>query len=133
MVRSLPWPRRRWCPGPQGGQVTGPGTTQDAEDADPAGEATGEAAFAHTATDRNSRGDYTCLSDPGVDGDPNAVVLATPSRDRGSAGNGPYDRSIGVWFELEEQRWAIFNQDRAAMPEGAAFNVTVSYGAPATD
>ena len=73
--------------------------------------------FVHTAADGNSRGDYTYLDDPRVDGDPDAVVLASPT--------GPYGRNIGVWFEPERRRWAIFNQDRAAVPAGSAFGVVV--------
>ena len=75
------------------------------------------AAFVHRATDANSRGDYTYLDDPRIDGDPNAVVLARPT--------GSYERNIGVWYEPERRRWAIFNQDMAAVPDGATFEVVV--------
>ena len=75
------------------------------------------AAFVHRATDGNSRGDYTYLSDPRIDGDPGAVVIAEPS--------GPYGRNIGVWYEPERRKWAIFNQDMAAVPAGSSFEVVV--------
>jgi len=82
--------------------------------------------FTHTATDANSRGDYTYISDPAIDGDPNAVVLVVPSTDRGNARGSSYDHNIGVWYEgVNEKKWAIFNQDRAAIPGGAAFEVVV--------
>ena len=35
------------------------------------------------------------------------------------------DHAIGVWYDDDRQRWAIFNQDLAAMPDGSAFNVVV--------
>jgi hypothetical protein len=73
--------------------------------------------FVHRADDGNSRGDYTYLSDPRIDGDPGAVVIAEPS--------GPYGRNIGVWYEPEREKWAIFNQDMAAVPAGATFEVAV--------
>ena len=83
--------------------------------------------FTHTATDANSRGDYTYISDPAIDGDPNAVVLVVPSTDRGNARGSSYDHNIGVWYEgVNEKKWAIFNQDRAAILGGAAFEVVVS-------
>lgn len=75
------------------------------------------AAFFHRATDGNSRGDYTILSDPRTNGDPGAVVLAEPS--------GSYERNIGVWYVPGENKWAIFNQDLAAVPAEATFEVAV--------
>ena len=98
-------------------------------------EPTGEITFTHTATDANSRGDYTYIGDPSIDGDPNAVVLVAPTPDRGSAGAGAstaaadssaYGHNIGVWYEgADKKKWAIFNQDRAAVPAGATFEVVI--------
>jgi hypothetical protein len=82
--------------------------------------------FTHTATDANSRGDYTYISDPAIDGDPNAVVLVTESTDRKNARGASYDHNIGVWYEgANEKKWAIFNQDRAAIPAGTTFEVII--------
>jgi LPXTG-site transpeptidase (sortase) family protein len=79
--------------------------------------------FVHRAAQENSRGDYTYLDDPAINGDANAVVLAAPTAARG--GGADYDHNVGVWFEPEAQKWAIFNQDRAAVPEGATFQVVI--------
>ena len=76
-----------------------------------------EAPSVHRATDENSRGDYTYLDDPRINGDPDAVIFATPTA--------PYDRNIGVWYEPRKQRWAIFNQDLAPVPAGKTFEVVV--------
>lgn len=85
-----------------------------------------ETAFAHTATDENSRGDYTYLDHRRINGDPNAVVLAEPSAaGRGGEGETAYSHNVGVWYEPERRRWAIFNQDLAAVPDGSAFGVVV--------
>ena len=82
--------------------------------------------FTHTATDANSRGDYTYISHPAIDGDPDAVVLVAPSTDGGNDGDASYDHNIGVWYEgANEKKWAIFDQDRAAMPAGATFEVII--------
>ncbi len=78
--------------------------------------------FVHTASAENSRGDYTYLSHPRLDGNPDAVVLAEPPSERGGAA---YGRNVGVWYEPERRRWAIFNQDLAAVPAGSAFEVAV--------
>ena len=82
--------------------------------------------FTHTATEANSRGDYTYISHPAIDGDPNAVVLVAKSTDGANARGASYHHNIGVWYEgTNEKKWAIFNQDRAAIPSGATFEVII--------
>jgi sortase A len=87
-----------------------------------------DTAFVHRSDEQNSRGDYTYLSDPSIDGDPNAVVLVTPIPGQESGGDGIYDHNVGVWYEPQARRWAIFNQDRAAVPAGTTFQVVVPGG-----
>jgi sortase A len=87
-----------------------------------------DTAFVHRATGENSRGDYTYLSDPSIDGDPDAVVLVTPTPDRTSTGDGTYDHNVGVWYEPQARKWAIFNEDRAPVPDGTTFQVVVPGG-----
>ena len=78
--------------------------------------------FTHRATEENSRGDYTYISDPNINGNPNAIVLVSDQKDAGSAS---YGHHIGVWYASTSHRWAIFNQDRTAVPAGATFQVEV--------
>jgi len=100
--------------------------TDDAENANP-DQPADETSFVHRATDENSRGDYTYISNPSIDGDANAVVLVVPSPDRG--GGASYDHNIGVWYEFpDKKKWAIFNQDRAAVPAGSTFEIVVPRG-----
>ena len=40
-------------------------------------------------------------------------------------GTASYKHNIGVWYEGGARKWAIFNQDRAAVPSGATFEVVV--------
>jgi hypothetical protein len=82
--------------------------------------------FTHPATDANSRDYYTYISHPAIDGDPDAVVLVAEGTDRGNDGDATYDHNIGVWYEgVNEKKWAIFNQDRAAIPAGTTFEVII--------
>jgi hypothetical protein len=67
------------------------------------------------------------ISDPSIDANPTAVVLVTRASGRGGAGDGAYDHNIGVWYEPVARRWAVFNQDRAAVPAGATFKVVVPH------
>ncbi len=78
--------------------------------------------FIHRATDENSRGDYTYISDPSIDGDENAIVLVSNQK---NAGGASYKHNIGVWYTPVAHKWAIFNQDLAAVPAGATFEVRV--------
>jgi hypothetical protein len=84
-----------------------------------------EATFVHRATEKNSRGDYTYLSDPRINGDPNAVVLVAPAPDRGEQASADYGHNVGVWYEPGKKKWAIFNQDLEPVPDGSAFEVVV--------
>lgn len=84
-----------------------------------------EASFVHKAAEANSRGDYTYISDPGIDGDPNAIVMVTPLSSKKSSEDDAYNHHVGVWYEPGARRWAIFNQDRAVVPAGATFRVEV--------
>ena len=104
---------------------TASGSTDNTEKADP-DEPPVQAAFVHRATDENSRGDYTYLDNPSINGDPNATVFAVPASGREDAQDGTYNHNIGVWYEfVDRKRWAIFNQDRAPVPAGSTFEVVV--------
>lgn len=83
----------------------------------------GETAFVHRATDKNSRGDYTYLSDPDIEGDPNAIVLVTQATGQEGGEKVTYPHVIGVWYTPVAHKWAIFNQDLAAVPAGSTFEV----------
>jgi hypothetical protein len=89
---------------------------------------TANVAWRHTATATNIRSNYTYLDSPVLNGHPNAVVQVTP---RGT-GN---PHNVGVWYDASAGalnpllrpvgKWAVYNQDMAAMPANAQFNVYV--------
>ena len=85
-----------------------------------------DAVFVHRATPENISANSTYLDNPLTNDEPNAILYVTQNWNPGGGGTGTYnDHPIGVWYDSSAQRWAIFNQDRDAMPEGAAFNVAV--------
>ncbi len=84
-----------------------------------------KAPFVHKATAKNSRGDYTYVSESRTNGNANAIVLASPTQVQKNTKSDSYQHHIGVWYESRKQQWAIFNEDLAAVPEGATFNVVV--------
>ena len=82
-------------------------------------------AFVHRATPENISANSTYLDNPQTNDEPNVILYVTQNWNPGS-GEGIYnDHPIGVWYDSNRQRWAIFNQGREEMPEGAAFNVAV--------
>lgn len=80
-------------------------------------------AFVHTATASNTSKNWTRIDDP-VASDQNALVFAMPvilPGDEAVYNSHP----MGVWYT--KNRWTIFNQDMAPMPEGAMFNILILY------
>jgi hypothetical protein len=90
-------------------------------------DAISQASFTHRANDENSRGDYTYISQPSIDGDANAVVIVSVSPTSGGESTvaASYGHHIGVWYEPVAKRWAIFNQDRVPVPPGTTFDVNI--------
>jgi len=81
--------------------------------------------FVHQATAANISGNYTVIDHPLINGNPNAIVFVTQNWNPGNVGGTYNNHNIGIWYSSSQQKWAIFNQDLAAMPVDAAFNVLV--------
>ncbi len=86
----------------------------------PSGPAFGSTAFVHTATTGNIVENVTYIDHPATNNRPGALLFVTF---RCIGPNNPH--VTGVYYDAWRQRWAIFNQDFANMPDGAAFNVLV--------
>jgi hypothetical protein len=84
-----------------------------------------EAIFIHHATPENTSANSTYLHSSLTEGNPNAVLVVTQNWNPGGSSGKYNDHPIGVWYNTKRSKWAIFNQDRAAMPVGADFNVAV--------
>jgi hypothetical protein len=84
-----------------------------------------EVIFVHRATEENVSQNSTYIDHPSSNGNPDAILVVTPNwNPEGSPGI--YNaHPIGVWYDSEAQRWAVFNQDLADMPVEASFNVRV--------
>ena len=82
--------------------------------------------FVHRATPENTSGNSTYLDRSSINGDPDAVLYVTQNWNPGSDAGTYNDHPVGVWYDQNREQWAIFNQDRADIPDGAAFNVIVA-------
>ncbi|HEV2659571.1 MAG TPA: hypothetical protein VGU68_03175, partial [Ktedonobacteraceae bacterium] len=81
----------------------------------------GAVVYAHTTSTSNITNNWTNLDNSVTNNNAQAVVFVTPNWNPGNT-MGVYDtHPIGVWHH--NGKWPIFNQDRAAMPVGASFNV----------
>ncbi|HEX7333640.1 MAG TPA: RICIN domain-containing protein [Pyrinomonadaceae bacterium] len=84
--------------------------------------------FIHRAQPTNILSNYTIIDSPFTNNNPSALLFVTQNYNPAGASEGIYNNhSIGVFYTAG--KWAIFNQDRSAMPPNAAFNVHVSGGA----
>ena len=85
-----------------------------------------ESIFVHRATRGSTSANSTYLNNRLINGNPDAVLSVTQNWNPRGVGGTYNDHPVGVWYDATAKRWAIFNQDRSAMPEGAAFNVVVA-------
>ena len=87
------------------------------------GETTDEPmAFVHRATSQNIADDSTYLDQPAATANPDGVLLVEQTSEPG--GDIENTSPIGVLYDANRGgRWAIFNQDRAPMPENTTFEV----------
>ena len=83
------------------------------------------AVFVHRATPETISANSTYLDNDLINGSPDAIMSVTQNWNPEGDGGTYNDHNVGVWYDAGSRRWAIFNQDRAKMPDGAAFNVVV--------
>ena len=82
--------------------------------------------FVVTASAANITDNWVVIDSSLTNNNPNAIVFATSNWNPGGSG-GTYDNhNIGVWYYASVGKWAVYNQDRAAMPVGASFNILVA-------
>ncbi|MFP4345287.1 MAG: hypothetical protein ACLFU8_11385 [Anaerolineales bacterium] len=82
--------------------------------------------FVHTATAGNTSTNHTLIDNPLTNNNPDALLFITQNWNPGN-GSGIYnDHPVGVWYDDISNKWSIFNEDGAAMPAGADFNVLVA-------
>lgn len=81
--------------------------------------------FVHTANAGNITSNYTDFSHSSTNGDANAIVMVTANWNPGGS-SGTYNTpAVGVWYHGPANRWSIFNENKAAMPVNAAFNILI--------
>jgi hypothetical protein len=108
----------------QGGEGPAPSEPSEGNAAEPI-----DSVFVHRATPESVSSNSTYLDNRLINNNPDAILSVTQNWNP-EGGDGIYNgHSTGVWYDEASGRWAIFNEDRAEMPEGAAFNVVVAAAA----
>jgi hypothetical protein len=84
------------------------------------------AAFAHTVTPASKPDpffpNYSVIDNPLTNGKPNALLFVTQNWEPNDVYNA---HEVGVFYVTGMAKWAIFNEDLAAIPEGSTYNVLV--------
>jgi len=87
----------------------------------------------HVATSANIVGNSTFISRPELRREPGAIAFYTANYNPGGALAGVYNNHpTGLWYKASTGKWAVFNQDRAAIPRSAAFNILLPNSAATT-
>ena len=87
----------------------------------------GGSVFLQTATSSNTLADFTLINNPATNGKPSAKLFIT--QNLSPAGSPTFNsHNVGVFYDLNANEWAVFNEDGTSMPIGAAFNVLVGAG-----
>ena len=79
--------------------------------------------FLQSTTTANQSGDSSLINNPATNGKPYSYVFVTPNWNPGGSGHTYDAHPVGVWYATGSGQWAVFNEDGASMPLGAAFNV----------
>jgi hypothetical protein len=88
--------------------------------------------FVHRAAQENTVGRATYIDNPLLNGEPDAGVSVIHYwNPGGGVGVYPNDHPVGALYDEDVEKWFVYNEDAARMPEGAAFNVAVSGTEPA--
>jgi hypothetical protein len=75
----------------------------------------------------NISGHMTYIDNPSTNGNSSVRLIVTPNLSPNGQAATPNYHPIGVWYDNNVQKWAVYNEDFAPMPWGAAFNVRVLY------
>jgi hypothetical protein len=81
--------------------------------------------FVQTASSSNVTGDCTLINTSMTNAKPNVQIQVTQNWNPGGKGGTYNAHSVGVFYNTTAKKWAIFDEDGAAMTSGASFNVMV--------
>jgi len=85
--------------------------------------------FLHRAVANvNINGNWTSIEHPALNGNPGALCQITQNWNPPGGGGTYNPHHVAVWYN--GSHWAVYNQDMAAMPPGAAFNVRITPPGP---
>jgi hypothetical protein len=84
---------------------------------------TSTTAFIHIALPSSIIGNYTIITNSICDGDPNALLLVTPTISPHGGSTLYNNHPVGVWYN--GSHWTIFDEDNATFVANTAYNVLI--------
>jgi hypothetical protein len=75
------------------------------------------------ATSATISGSHLYINNAQTNGQRQAILLVTQNWNPNGQGGTYNNHPVGVWYDASVGEWTIFNEDGAAMPPGASFNV----------
>jgi hypothetical protein len=78
--------------------------------------------FSHTSSSANISGNWTTISHPSLDGNPDAIFFITHNWS-GNAVGVYNNHNTGIWYT--GTNWAIYNEDLATFPDSAVYDIFV--------
>ena len=79
--------------------------------------------FTHIAIAGNTFDNVTYLDHPDLNNNPDAIIVANHSW----TPNGIYNNKVsGVWYDVNEAKWSIYNEDSSDIIADTAYNVLIS-------
>lgn len=81
--------------------------------------------FIHRATTSNIYDNYSLIDHPLLNNNPDAIIFVTQNQSPDAFGGSLNNHPLGVWYSSSYRKWAVFNEDVAAITELAAFNIMI--------
>ncbi len=82
-----------------------------------------QGAYIHKTIAANVGYNSTYLDNMNLNNEPLAQIFVTPNGTPNGTAGSLHAHPIGVWYDTNAKKWAIFNQDLVNMATGVSFNV----------
>lgn len=83
----------------------------------------GSGSYAHTTSVDNNVNNYSLIDHPKLNNDPSAQIYVSHMFNPGGGSGTYHSHNVGLFYNTSEDKWAIYNEDQAAMEKDISFNL----------